>query len=163
LTPAEDYDARGGGVDGCTARSLDIHPSMPAPKTAPTETRDDGTLHGPGETDPVNRERKLRPRATREAVMDPGGCRSISVGFSGGDTGDLPRRDQKDERGNQAQPRVSGAGKSSSVDRTRANLVKAPSDRQGMHRPLVSAQTQARRPWHSGRRPSYGGSKRRAG
>ena len=41
LTPAEDHGPRGSGVDGRTARSLDIHPSVPAPETAPTEARGD--------------------------------------------------------------------------------------------------------------------------
>ena len=40
LTSAEDHDPRGRGMDGGTARSFDVHPSMPAPETAPTEARD---------------------------------------------------------------------------------------------------------------------------
>ena len=82
LTSAEDHDPRGGGVDGCTARSFDIHPSMPAPETAPAKGRGYGTVHGPGEVNPVDVGRELRARAIREAVRDSMAYRSIPVGFT---------------------------------------------------------------------------------
>src|ERR1700730_3096728 len=82
LTPAEHHGARCSGADGRTARSLDVHAPVPAPEAAPTEARDDGALHGPEETRPVNTGRQLGARAAREAVRDSMGCRSIPLGLT---------------------------------------------------------------------------------
>ena len=83
LTPAEHHGTRGGGVDGRTPRSLDVHASVPAPEPAPTEARGNGPLHGPDEARPVNMERELRARATWEATRNSVGCRGMPVGFAG--------------------------------------------------------------------------------
>src|SRR5712691_10465630 len=53
LTPAEDHGTGCGGADGLTARSLDVHASVPTRETASTEARGDGAFYSPEEARPV--------------------------------------------------------------------------------------------------------------
>jgi len=70
LTSAEYHGSRCDGANGRTARSLDVHASMPAPETARTETGGDGALHGPGKTHPIGMGCGRRAQSTRVVTLD---------------------------------------------------------------------------------------------